>query len=400
MRTRRASIILLAASLGACQTPSSDELEEVTGELKAGGALFVVGDTALTAPGDAALKKRLEGLALAVTVRTPKQVTTADTSGKRVVVISSTVASSEVGTMFTGLEIPVVTAESAILDDLRMTGTAMGVDFGVAKTRTKLTLMPGSSDPMTAGLSGTQTVTTAATELSWGKPASGAVKVARLPTDSAHPEDASKIVSFRYDTGAQMVGMKAPARRVALFLTDATASILTSQGKALTDAAIRWAAGLPAKKGLGIDCNAGSQCASGLCTDGVCCNSTCGQLCSSCNLAGHEGTCTTVPSGQDPKNQCTADPAGSCGHDGTCDGAGACRFQGPGTICGPAQCSGNTLTLARSSSSPARVPARRFASSSASASSSSRSACAPSGSAPSPSPTKPRARSPNDSLTR
>jgi hypothetical protein len=68
---------------------------------------------------------------------------------------------------------------------------------------------------------------------------------------------------------------------------------------------------------LGAACNVDGDCGSGQCADGVCCNVNCGNTCESCSLPGSEGTCTDVPSGNDPDNECM-DPA-------VCDGTGACK---------------------------------------------------------------------------
>ena len=44
-----------------------------------------------------------------------------------------------------------------------------------------------------------------------------------------------------------------------------------------------------------------------------------------CGGVGTVGTCTPAVSGTDVRNDCTADAATTCGNDGICDGAGACR---------------------------------------------------------------------------
>jgi hypothetical protein len=44
----------------------------------------------------------------------------------------------------------------------------------------------------------------------------------------------------------------------------------------------------------GDSCTTGSECGSGFCVDGYCCNSACSSTCYACNLAGHIGTCTAV----------------------------------------------------------------------------------------------------------
>ncbi|HXI55627.1 MAG TPA: PA14 domain-containing protein [Polyangia bacterium] len=104
--------------------------------------------------------------------------------------------------------------------------------------------------------------------------------------------------------------------------------------------------GTCAKKAGGATCQDQSECATGFCQQGVCCNRQCTGGCRSCNLPNLAGTCTSVPAGQDPLNQCTDAGATTCGTDGQCDGAGACRLYVTGTICGAGSCSGATQTLA------------------------------------------------------
>jgi hypothetical protein len=99
----------------------------------------------------------------------------------------------------------------------------------------------------------------------------------------------------------------------------------------------------PGTKGLGAPCASDTECDSTLCVDGVCCASTCGSLCQACNLTGHEGTCTPLPSGMAPPataTQCAPELVSNCGFDGTCDGNGGCRRYPPGTQCLAASCNG------------------------------------------------------------
>jgi hypothetical protein len=49
----------------------------------------------------------------------------------------------------------------------------------------------------------------------------------------------------------------------------------------------------------------------------------------------------------DPREQCAAEAASSCGRDGACDGNGRCRLHAAGTVCAPAACSQGTQTTAR-----------------------------------------------------
>ncbi len=56
---------------------------------------------------------------------------------------------------------------------------------------------------------------------------------------------------------------------------------------------------------MGDACTDASQCAGTLgCVDGVCCTGTCTGPCEACNVAGSLGTCSPVPAGTDPANEC------------------------------------------------------------------------------------------------
>ena len=93
-------------------------------------------------------------------------------------------------------------------------------------------------------------------------------------------------------------------------------------------------------------CAAPGDCKTGFCFDGVCCRSDCSGLCQSCAVEGSVGTCTSVPVGADPRNDCPGDGAASCGRDGSCDGTGACALYAAGTVCQASSCSASTVNHA------------------------------------------------------
>jgi hypothetical protein len=100
------------------------------------------------------------------------------------------------------------------------------------------------------------------------------------------------------------------------------------------------AAGAPTA-GNGNVCTASSQCQSGYCIDGVCCNSACTGACRSCAMAGSVGQCIAVGLGMaDPRQACVVTAPSTCGTNGRCDGAGACQRYAAGTACADATCSG------------------------------------------------------------
>lgn len=64
-----------------------------------------------------------------------------------------------------------------------------------------------------------------------------------------------------------------------------------------------------------------SECLSGFCVDGVCCNSACGDTCLACDVQGQAGTCTPVPAGQQDVSTGVGYPTcSSATH--ACDGVG------------------------------------------------------------------------------
>lgn len=99
------------------------------------------------------------------------------------------------------------------------------------------------------------------------------------------------------------------------------------------------------KRKNGQSCPDSSQCESGFCVDGVCCESECTGACRSCNLTGSPGKCTNVAIGStDPRKTCNDKGAASCSTNGKCDGNGACQTYSQGTECGGATCSAGAYT--------------------------------------------------------
>ncbi|MBK8561961.1 MAG: HYR domain-containing protein [Saprospiraceae bacterium] len=199
--------------------------------------LFVVGSTNLNS-GDTWVKNRLQALGLNVTVKSATAAASADATGKGLVVISTTINSADVTSKFTNVTVPIVTWESYILDDLKMTGATAQTDYGENNTYSSL-VINNASHPLSAGLSGTVRVLTAGNWIRWGATNNAAaIKAASVAGQS------SWWGVLGYDKNAAMQGgFIAPARRVSLFLNDDTPTLLTENGKKLFDAAIEWAIG-------------------------------------------------------------------------------------------------------------------------------------------------------------
>ncbi len=94
----------------------------------------------------------------------------------------------------------------------------------------------------------------------------------------------------------------------------------------------------------GASCTGGSECESGLCVEGVCCDSECDGQCESCAQTGSLGACKTVK-GNPISGKLACDGTGTC--KGQCDGNGkACTYPGGTTTCKAASCKDGKATPA------------------------------------------------------
>ena len=95
-------------------------------------------------------------------------------------------------------------------------------------------------------------------------------------------------------------------------------------------------------KQIGETCTTPSDCGSGQCVEGVCCNEACDKACFTCKNPGTEGTCLPAFQGTDPGDRCPTESRTTCGTTGVCDGTGACeRFSGnAGVVCAEEACVG------------------------------------------------------------
>lgn len=113
-------------------------------------------------------------------------------------------------------------------------------------------------------------------------------------------------------------------------------------------------AGGVCKAKQGQSCTAATQCVTGNCADGVCCNSACSGSCEFCNGT-TPGTCSFV-SGAPRAGHPACGGTGTCA--GTCDGTkAACKMPGAETACRAASCSNGTQTNAATCNGAGTCPA-------------------------------------------
>lgn len=193
-------------------------------------ALLVVGNLTLN-PSDAALQSRLQGLGFTVT--TALDTAASGASGKSLVMLSETCASSSLGTKYTSTTTPVIVLEPAVQDEMGMTGATWGTNEGTATTTDVNVVATG---PLTGGLSGQTTVATASSLFSWGVPSSSAFVISRVVGSS------TQAMSYKYEQGASMVSGTAAGKRALSFPQGSAAVNLNASGWLLFDSLVSWAA--------------------------------------------------------------------------------------------------------------------------------------------------------------
>ena len=187
-------------------------------------ALLVVENASLEIGGDAVFMDLLENnFGFNVVIKDENHVTVSDTADIDFILVSSTVMSNKIGTMFTNVSIPLMTTESHLFDDLGMlSGSA---SYGsINSTSIEIT---DPTHELVAGMSGTQAVYTTSQSMAYGQADTSAHQVAQIPSDP------DKVTIFYYEPGESMPGLTAPARRMAFFTFDDGPNYLTAEGMTL-----------------------------------------------------------------------------------------------------------------------------------------------------------------------
>ena len=197
----------------------------------AANALFVA-STVPVGAADQVLVSRLQGQGHQVTLVDDNAVSASDANGQDLVIISSTVSSGQVNTIFTTTAVPLITWEAFLFDDLGMTGSTFTVDLGFTSSDS---VEVSGTHSLSAFQTGVTPVVLNPTNLHWGVPSAAAKVSANVP---GAPTQAT---IFGYEPGDSMVAGNAPARRVGFFLGDSVPLSWSAEATELFDAAVSWA---------------------------------------------------------------------------------------------------------------------------------------------------------------
>lgn len=221
-----AAVAALAVMVGILQVAPSVEAEAPT-------ALFVTGNAASLPGGDINPVAELEDLGFVVTVVDDDAVEPSDAASVNLVVISTTISPSKVGSMFRDAVVPVLTWERFLYSEMSM--TAAGSARGEISGQRQMNVV-AEGHPMAAGFSGLTIVQHSGTNFSYGVPSAGATVIATTASNSI------RATIFAYDVDDEMVGLAAPARRVGFYNSFSSSRTWNEAGIALFRAAVTWAA--------------------------------------------------------------------------------------------------------------------------------------------------------------
>ena len=193
--------------------------------------LLVAEKADLSSDGDAVFLDVLENeLGYNVVIKDENNISTADATGKALILISSSVQSGKIGNTFTQSAVPVLNCEPHLLDDLGMISASAAKGSSNSQDIEIIDL----SHEIVEGMLPTTTVYTLVEGLTYGVADPSAHVIAQVPSDPG------KAVIFYYQPGESMPGLVAPARRMSLFPFDNGPNVLTATGREILIRAIQF----------------------------------------------------------------------------------------------------------------------------------------------------------------
>ncbi len=191
--------------------------------------------------GDRLLGRRLRHLGFRVETIAHADVTARDLVDRPLVIVSYSAegVGFEESLKRVGLEtakVPVLCFEPAAFPTLAMSGAIRGTDFDWQGSATGV-VFAKPDHPLSGGLSGLRRDLfdfDKPGSVGWARPGRGAETIVAFEGDS------SRAVMFAYEAGSEMVGKKAPRRRVGLFLDPSRVGEDSEPAWSLVEAAVEW----------------------------------------------------------------------------------------------------------------------------------------------------------------
>lgn len=177
------------------------------------------------------LRKTLESeFSADVEIRDCSTVHEDDVSACQLVIV----ASRSVPAWLDDASVPVAVLDPRALPALGMTRDAPNRDFGFTSATALQIEDSDNGDKLSMGLHGEVILSEDATQHGWGRPTSDATVVATFPSRE------SQAAIFAYETGAEMFGLQARHRRVAVLVNLDTPAELASEAVDLIKGCLSW----------------------------------------------------------------------------------------------------------------------------------------------------------------
>ena len=211
------------------QTTDSEPVAITVDNLPGGDILYVVGSPGNITAGDSAVHDRLVDGGNEITIVDDAAVQAEDAAGQALVIVSSSVSPSTLGSRLEGVATPVLVANPWSFDDFGMTNSG-GSNYG-SRSGSSVTIVD-SSHPTAGGFDGQVALSAGEIYMSWGNPPPSAQVVATADGDA---------VIFNIEAGQPLADNDpTPACRLHFPIYKNSPSKFTNSGWALFDATIQW----------------------------------------------------------------------------------------------------------------------------------------------------------------
>lgn len=215
-----------SAPPGSRVAPGGVSTQSLTGG--SGTILLVVGNLTLSSD-DAAYQTRMQAMGFTVQTKLASAAVASDATGKVLVFVSGSSPNSDILAKFLNVSVPVLIQSPGIVDDMLMTNFAnRGAD--AAST---IVSVQSPTHPIAYPLTGNVTISSTSAGQAWGIGSASAQHVLATNANTGH------YTLFVYPSGASMVGMNSPSRRV--FYGPGGSSSFTTSGLDIFERMIFWA---------------------------------------------------------------------------------------------------------------------------------------------------------------
>jgi mannan endo-1,4-beta-mannosidase len=194
--------------------------------------LFITGNANLT-QGDNALFDAVLKTGYRIIHRTQSEVQAIEGENRAAIIISSSVGSTSVGTMFANSKVPVLVASPYLFPSMKMTGSAQGTDYGFVNNQSQVRVL-STDHIITEGFSQQIEIYESPAKIGFGKPASGA-EILLTAND-----DQGKATLFIFPKNSALSSMAAPAARAGWYAIVENGVILTETSLELFINTLKW----------------------------------------------------------------------------------------------------------------------------------------------------------------